>query len=302
VPPGEHADDAAVVAERLRRADADLAVAVEALDQVADSSPVDTPFVTSSRAPVVRFGPTDAPRLAVVIVAYGHAGVLVEALGRLAAETERLPGDVEIVVISQPHPDRGDAVAALLDRLTTGLTLVRSSSNLGFAGGNNLGVAVTTAPTLCLLNPDVLLEAGQLEALLAESDAHPDAIVAPRLVNLDGSTQERGWRVIHDGHTRPVLEHDTVQPDYASAACWLLRRPVFDAVGGFDTGYHPAYYEDVDFALAAAAMGHPTRIVEDVPVTHEWSVTVRGGPPDVAEQRARFVSKWSELIASRSAE
>lgn len=287
--------------ERARRAAADaVAVAAAGLPHVVRPGPLDVVRPTSSGPVGFRRG--EPAELAVVMVTYGHRAIVVEALERLGSALEGAGRAAEVVVVDQPHPERGHLTADLVEATTSGVGLLRSSSNRGFAGGNNLGVASTSAPTLCLLNPDVLIDASQIDELLHRLESQPEAIVSPRLVFRDGRTQELGWRVIADGETRPVLDGDAAAPDYASAACWWLRRSTFESLDGFDEGYHPAYYEDSDFALRAAAAGHPTVIADDVSVIHEWSFTTREVEPDVSAQRARFVSKFPQLIAERADE
>lgn len=258
--------------------------------------------VTDAAGAPIRFERSSDPQVSFVIVSFGHGEVLIEALTHLADDLAGASIAADVVLVDQPHPELGHASSDAVARCTSGVVVHRVADNSGFAAGTNLGVAISAAPVICLHNPDVLLEPGQAAALLAAHRADPDAIVVPRLVNRDGSTQERGWRVIHDGWTRPILDDDEFDADYGSAACWVLSRRTWDDVGGFDPGFFPAYYEDVDFALRAAERGHPTRIVDDIAVIHEWSVNVRGGPPEVAAQRRRFVDKWADLVADRAGE
>ena len=104
-------------------------------------------------------------------------------------------------------------------------------------------------------------------------------IAAPVLVDRDGSLQEAGQLVYDDGCTA-AMGGPEVMPgdwgnafcrdvDYASAACWVVRRDEFLALGGFDERYRPAYFEDVDYAFRVEQSGRRTRLVVDVPVVHE---------------------------------
>ena len=139
-----------------------------------------------------------------------------------------------------------------------------------------------------------MFEPGQLALLVDRARAHPDRIVAPGFRNLDGSVQELGSRLLSNAEVAPILEGDSRPPDFASAACWLFQRSVYERLGGFDPVYHPAYYEDVDFALRAAGAGVHTEIVADVLVTHVKGSSVV--EPDVWRQRAVFRRRWADCV------
>lgn len=135
--------------------------------------------------------------------------------------------------------------------------------NLGFAGGANAGAAAASAPILLILNPDVLPEEGALDRLLEGFAAHPEAAgLVPRLEGTDGRPQT-SWQLRRLPsplqcvlQTLPVPQPaglPTEPPagtaiEQPAAAALALRRPAFDQVGGFDAGFHPAWFEDVDLA------------------------------------------------------
>jgi GT2 family glycosyltransferase len=185
---------------------------------------------------------------------------------------------------------------------TEGVLLLRAGRNLGFGGGNDAGIGVSSAPLLCLLNPDTVVAPGQLTRLVEVARAQPGAIVAPGFVHPDGSLQELGQRLLADATTVPVLDRGA-PADYASAACWVLHRDVYATLGGFDPVFHPAYYEDVDFVLRARRAGHDLVVVDDVLVVHEQRGSTTSAPatlPDVSRQRAAFAERWADVLHSRA--
>lgn len=149
---------------------------------------------------------------------------------------------------------------------------VRPGRNLGFGGGANAGVAATRAPLLLLLNPDVVVSLPGLESLLAAFDRFPEAAgFAPRLVSADGSEQAawqlrrlpKAWELLGQalpglGSPRPLAVPRPGEPvEQPAAAALALRRSAFEAAGGFDPSFFPAWFEDVDLARRFGAARLP---------------------------------------------
>ena len=188
--------------------------------------------------------------------------------------------------------------------------MVEADENLGFSGGNNLGAQHASGEFLCFLNPDVIVGPGWLEPLIAALDDPVVGIAAPVLVDPDGTLQEAGQLVYDDGCTAAVGGPEVMpgdwsnafsrDVDYASAACWVVRREEFLALGGFDERYRPAYFEDVDYAMRVEQAGRRTRLVVDVPVVHEHASGGSGEAVAIAERsRDTFRSTWASELASR---
>ena len=88
--------------------------------------------------------------------------------------------------------------------------------------------------------------------------------------------------------------------DYASAACWLVRRDEHVDRGGFDLRYHPAFYEDVDYALRVEREGQVTRLVSDRPVTHYHGMGGADAHHEIASRSFEmFRRTWVDRIAKQ---
>jgi len=199
-----------------------------------------------------------APLLAGVVVHWHNERELAE----LCAAWPRDPR-FELVVVNN-----GSEVP--LPELPPGAHRIDPTHNLGFAGGVNAGVAATSADLVLLLNPDARPLRGALDDLLAGFEAHPEAAgLAPRLRGLDGVTQHR-WQLrplpaagrlllqafFIPGASGPTEEPAPGTPVEQPAACALaLRRSALAAVGGMDTDFYPAWFEDVDLAQRLCAAG-----------------------------------------------
>lgn len=87
--------------------------------------------------------------------------------------------------------------------------------------------------------------------------------------------------------------------DYASAACWLMRRDVFMSLGGFDARFAPAYFEDSDLAMNAWTRGLVTRLVVDRPVVHHHEGASASRVKLAEISRAKFTKKWKNELSKQ---
>ena len=240
--------------------------------------------------------PTSTPLVSFVFVTFGTDSTMIDAaLGRLISSCAADSVSAEIIVVDNLHPVRGHATGQHLGLTTSGVRLAMPDENLGFGGGNDLGVAAARGSVLCLVNPDLMVNEGWLTPMLDELAAHPDDLIVPRLLAADGSLDEAGQWVGPNGLTAPASGDDI---DYASAACWMLRTETHERVGGFDPRFHPAYFEDVDFVFRLRRVGGRVRIHPTVAVTHlrGGSVGRVHGPTDISTQLRTFVELWADEL------
>lgn len=261
----------------------------------------------SSRSDAVIVTPVSDPVLSVVIVTYGTGAIVVEALAALVAHS---PAALEVIVVDNPPDDPNAATRYLLRERTRGVVLVTPANNLGFGGGNDAGVALARADHVALVNPDVIVQPGWATGLIAALDDPVVAIAAPVLRYGDGRLQEAGQVIYDTGYTAAIGgpeiftgdEHQVFDRDvdYASAACWMLRRAEYLAADGFDARYHPAYFEDADYALRVEAAGQRTRLVASVSVVHHHGQGGAGAGenPIAQDSYLVFVDRWAERLAA----
>lgn len=187
-----------------------------------------------------------------------------------------------IVVDNRSSDDSADVARSL------GARVIDSGENRGFSYANNLAAQESTAEVLIFVNPDVTVDTAGAERL-ASLCRERKAIVAPQLLNLDGSLQENGRgapflhrKVMHFlGRDSEKYRYEvTAQPGETAQVSWVMGaavaipRAIFDAIGGWDDGFF-IYYEDADICLRAARLGYPTLLTGDVRWTHSWTRATR---------------------------
>lgn len=253
--------------------------------------------------------PDRAPDVSVIIPTVSQAAHLSACLTALQHAQAGSPTHVEVVVVL----NGADPAVRDVARAAPGIIVVESPVNRGFGGGCTLGVEAATAPVLAFLNDDVRVTRGWLTPLLETLAEHPRvAAVGPRVLGGDGLVQEIGSIIWRDGTTRPFARGAAAtsttwrwrrRVDYCSACALVVRRVAWDAVGGFDEGFHPAYYEDVDFCLRLEAAGYEVWVDPRADVVHAESASSTSAFKQFlfARHHARLVERRSAELAARLA-
>jgi O-antigen biosynthesis protein len=251
--------------------------------------------------------PSD-PRASVVVLAYRETEGLLRCLTSLEQRVGATVPFETIVVVNGASED----VVQALQRYVSGAVIVEPPVNLGFPGGCNRGRAAARGEYIVLLNDDAEAEPGWLEHLVATADANPAAgAVGGRILYRDGAVlQEAGSIIWSDGRTWGVgrglpaddPRYDYLRRvDYCSGASLLVRARAWDAAGGMDEEYYPAYFEDADLCLAILRTGRQVLYEPRSIVRHP----LPDRPPELfasflyERNLLRFRGKWERELARR---
>jgi GT2 family glycosyltransferase len=230
------------------------------------------------------------PELSAVVVAW-RAAADVAALAAAWPDDERF----ELVIVDQSG-DVGEIAGA---------RVVRPGRNLGFAAGSNLGARTARAGRILFLNPDARIERAALEAIAAAFDRFSDAAgIVPKLVDFDGAAQT-AWQLRRLPSPLDLLAHafffapggageeppEGAAIEQPAAAALALARDRFEAIGGFDEGYFPAWWEDVDLARRLQSAGLALRYLPGAVIRHRL-----GGSVDELGYRAFLLAYDRNLL------
>lgn len=222
--------------------------------------------------------------VAVVIVTYNSAEVLEGCLRVLpsASAGVRL---TEVVVVDNASTDETVRVAKEFGDF--GVTIVQLGRNAGYAAGFNAGCAAlagTALDAVLLINPDCRLRPGALSALAAALSVPGRGIVAPKLINPDGSLQPTlrrmptVWRAVAEAvvggkrYGELIFDEDAHERagrvPWATGAAVLISWAALAEVGPFDESFL-LYSEETEFMLRAADRGwsvwyEPAAVVEHI--------------------------------------
>ncbi len=188
---------------------------------------------------------------------------------------------VEVVVVDNASTDDSLQELAAWPQVI----VKQSHTNLGFAGGANLGFSHTETSVVALLNPDVEVDRDFGDAAVDLMSENPRLGVAgaklryPDSNLLQHAGGELHWPLLttsHRGYRQPD-DPEWDQPatvDFVTGGAMVLRRRAFEQVHGFDDGFWPAYYEDVDLCLRLRDAGWLVRYEPSLSATHIESVTL----------------------------
>ena len=202
------------------------------------------------------------PRLSVVIVSYNTRELTLRCLQTL---TEELAGiAAEIFVVDNASQDGSPAA---ITEAYPHVRVLLNPSNQGFGAANNQAFALAAGLYLLLLNSDAFPRPGAIASLMNFLDQQTDVgVVGPRLLNPDGSLQRSCFRFttplqawmenLWIGKLLPAgsalgdyqgWNHaQTRDVDFCIGACLLVRRAVYQQVGGFDEQFF-MYQEEADW-------------------------------------------------------
>lgn len=233
-----------------------------------------------------------AVSVAIVIVSYRSAGLVIACLASVAAELATPGVDITAVVVDNASGD-APSIAEAIDRhgWWSWVTLVTAPRNGGFGYGNNLALGHAFARGqpryVHLLNPDTVVRRGAIGELVRFLEAHPDiGIAGSSLENEDGSAWPIAFRFpsllselegglqfgLATRILRPFVVAKVMTPapqpvDWIPGASMMVRKSVFDRIGGFDEAYF-LYSEETDFCLRARNAGIATWYVPASRVMH----------------------------------
>ena len=237
---------------------------------------------------VILPGKGTPPKVGVVILNWNNAQDTVECLESVS--NLRYPNYLVLVVDNGSTDDSASRIRARYPEIE----IVETGENLGYAGGNNIGISQALAlgvDCVCVLNNDVTVAPDFLTPLLASLRKKPDVgLVTPLLADM--ASPEHIWALgsAVDGRTGTVnrlhagdLVRDwqateSFEIDVASGAAMLVKRQVFERVGFLDEAFY-LYYEETDWCLQVRRAGYRILAVPASLTWHKVSATLGHASP-----------------------
>ena len=212
-------------------------------------------------------------KASVIIVTYNHKKYMEDCLTSVLANDP-----LEVIVVDNGSTD---GTPEFIEENFPKVKVIRSPRNLGYGGGNNLGVRHARGEYVVILNPDTKVGKNWLEELLKPLAKSERLITTPKILLYDGSAINTIGNIVHftgltftRGYLEPLERYD--EPEYLSGisgACFAMRRDEYLELGGFDENFL-AYNEDGEFSWRVHARGFKILYVPTSIVYHDYTLKV----------------------------
>ena len=183
-----------------------------------------------------------------------------------------------------------DGTTEIVKKKFDGVNLIETGKNIGFGAGHNLALKSVQSDYHIFINPDIIVEEGEIEKMAAYMESHKDVVVmTPKILNLDGTEQfvpkkRPKFKYIFAGRfeykfkwcyklrseytLRDVVINEPTEIDCCSGCFMFCRTSVLLDVNGFDERYF-LYFEDADLTRELQKYGK-AMYVPNCSVTHAW--------------------------------
>jgi GT2 family glycosyltransferase len=252
---------------------------------------------------------TEGHAFSAVIPVYNHFDFTASLLVQLARDHG--PGSAnpaQVIVVDNGSSDRTPELPRMFD----GLVYLRVDAPIGYTAASNLGGKEATAPMVAFLNNDIELGIRALDELVEALQGDETLGAAgPKIVLTDGKMAEAGGVIFDNGGTAGFgrgldPERDAVNiardVDYVSGCALVIRRELFERLGGFDELFSPGYFEDTDLCLRVWEAGQRIRYLPQSHIVHyEYASFAKGRPKEISYFRmlgnqAKFARKHREAL------
>ena len=241
------------------------------------------------------------PLFSVIVLTHNQWPFTELCLRSLAHAEATAPGLAEYILVDNASTDGTPDFAKRIP----GLKVIANEENLGFAAGNNLGIAAAAGENIVLLNNDTIVPPRWLEGFRHYVSRIPNLGVLGPSTNTE------------TGQSVPGADYRSVDTLFAfnerlaserggawervkkiSGLCLVIPRTALEKIGPLDSDFGLGYFEDDDFCLRAEDAGLTIAWAKDIYVHHFGSVSFSGQEKRRAkfleEGMARFAFKWGK--------
>lgn len=220
------------------------------------------------------------PKVSVIIVTYGSSNEIPDCVESL----QRQSVPVEIFLVDNASPDNTAQVVSDYAARFPNVRAILNKENVGLAAGNNTPMGECRGEYLLMLNPDTVFRNDSLQHMVEFLDRNRHVgVVGPKNVYENGEPHvsfERHWglrqvlmwrvlpyrfpRLLHDRFS----SYETQDVLFVSGSCLLIRRNIFEQIGGYDPEFFLAIEDVCDLCLRVKQSGSRVVFLADQEVVH----------------------------------
>ncbi len=219
------------------------------------------------------------PLVTIITVNFDHPEVTLDLLASLRLITYP---NIEIIVVDNDSPNDDPAI---LKQSYPEIIFIQSTENLGFAGGNNLGIRQAKGKYILFINNDTVVDPGFLEPLITKCESnskigavspkikfydHPDTIQFCGQAPMNNYTM-RSHGIGHGVIDQGQFEQDTLT-HFVHGAAMMVPISVIAEVGLMPECYF-LYYEELDWCASIKKAGYELWYVHNSSILHKESIS-----------------------------
>lgn len=233
--------------------------------------------------------------VSVIIANWNSGRYFEETINSVREKTKDI--NYEIIVIDNNSLETDESFLYLDELIKqNNITIIKNSSNLGFAKANNIGMNLAKGRNFLILNPDTVLKNNVLKILSDYLDNNAAAGMAgPKVLNADGSFQQPCLRgkpypkdtLFHlsglakafpkcralNGYALLYLDRDKINECGAlSGCCMMLKKSLYEEIGGMDEQFF-MYQEETDWGLRTLKAGRKIVYNPEAVIVHYQGVS-----------------------------
>ena len=222
-------------------------------------------------------------RVSVISVVYNQVEVTLDLLQSLSEQEYRL---LEIIIVDNGSTEN----TSVLKSKYPEIKLIRSKENLGFAGGNNLGIKAAKGHYLFFVNNDTIIPKGTISSLVDNFSNTVDAgmmcpLIAyydqPNTLQYAGATEINPWtgRNNATGYRQQMQKSPKMmETSYAHGAALFTSRTLVKEIGSMPENYF-LYYEELDWAQSFRNAGYKIYVDHSSHILHKESMSTGKSSP-----------------------
>ncbi|QRX81009.1 glycosyltransferase [Glaciimonas sp. PAMC28666] len=246
------------------------------------------------------------PKISVVVLTYNNLDLTIACLVSLVEKSDY--PNLEIIVVDNASIDETRAYLATFLKNYPSTKVILNDDNLGFAAGNNVGLAAATGDYLVMLNNDTVVTQGWAMTLMRHLQADKSiGLIGPVTNNIGNEARiETSYKQISDmpveafNYTLSKMG-DTFAIKNAAFFCVMMQRLTYEACGPLSEEYGLGFFEDDDYCRRVEASGLKILCARDVFIHHQLSASFNKLPSKdkealIERNKAIYERKWGPWI------
>jgi GT2 family glycosyltransferase/glycosyltransferase involved in cell wall biosynthesis len=260
---------------------------LEKLDLLVDFTPLDREKLNSwgknhdwsKRAEDLMLHAAVVPKVSIIVLMWNQGLMTVKCLQSIVQRSD-YPNLEIILVDNDSKVEESELVTNWIgNQSIQNISYIRNSTNLGFAGGNNVGMSQATGDYLVVLNNDTEVSPGWIWRSLKHFYRNPSlGILGPSTNNCGNEGRIKLHVAEHDWLSEAVPRFNfraphLIQVNTVAFFCAFIPRKAFEEIGLISEDYGRGYFEDDDYCRRAQASGYEIGIARDVFVYHKMGAS-----------------------------